>query len=144
MRFLLKKFSQQPLTLRECFLETCLVKVLIVDDSSAMRMLVKRTLKQAGFSGLDITEAEDGAVALEKVEDVMPQLILCDWNMPNMTGIEFLEALRESGSEAKFGFVTTESTAEMRTRARDAGAQFLIAKPFNAESFEKTLRPIIG
>ena len=64
--------------------------------------------------------------------------------MPNMTGIEFLEALRESGSEAKFGFVTTESTAEMRTRARDAGAQFLIAKPFNAESFEKTLRPIIG
>ena len=122
----------------------CLVKVLIVDDSSAMRMLVKRTLKQAGFSGLDITEAEDGAVALEKVDDVMPQLILCDWNMPNMTGIEFLEALRDAGNEAKFGFVTTESTAEMRTRARDAGAQFLIAKPFNAESFEKTLRPIIG
>lgn len=120
------------------------MKVLIVDDSSAMRMLVKRTLKQAGFSGLDITEAEDGAVALEKVDDVMPQLILCDWNMPNMTGIEFLEALRDAGNEAKFGFVTTESTAEMRTRARDAGAQFLIAKPFNAESFEKTLRPIIG
>lgn len=120
------------------------MKVLIVDDSTAMRMLVKRTLKQAGFDGLDITEAEDGAVALEKVDDESPHLILCDWNMPNMTGIEFLEALRESGNESKFGFVTTESTAEMRTRARDAGAQFLIAKPFTAESFEKTLRPIIG
>ena len=73
-----------------------------------------------------------------------PVLILCDWNMPNMSGMEFLEALRESGNVAKFGFVTTESTAEMRARARDAGAAFLIAKPFTAESFEKTLRPIIG
>ncbi len=120
------------------------MKVLIVDDSSAMRMLVKRTLKQAGFGGLDITEAEDGVQALEKVEDNPPHLILCDWNMPNMTGIEFLEHIREGGNTAKFGFITTESTAEMRSRARAAGAQFLIAKPFNAESFEKTLGPILG
>lgn len=120
------------------------MKVLIVDDSTAMRMLVKRTLKQAGFDGLDIVEAADGAQALEVVDDALPALILCDWNMPNMSGMEFLEALRESGNTAKFGFVTTESTAEMRARARDAGAAFLIAKPFTAESFEKTLRPIIG
>lgn len=120
------------------------MKVLIVDDSSAMRMLVKRTLKQAGFSGLDTVEASDGREALQVVEDELPQLVLCDWNMPNMTGIEFLLALRESGNEAKFGFVTTESTAEMRGRAKEAGAQFLIAKPFTAESFEKALRPIIG
>ncbi|MEM6638395.1 MAG: response regulator [Pseudomonadota bacterium] len=120
------------------------MNVMIVDDSSAMRMIVKRTLRQAGFTGLKITEAEDGQQALEKVDDVNPGLILCDWNMPNMNGIEFLTALREQGSTTKFGFVTTESTAEMRSRAREAGAQFLIAKPFTAESFEKALRPVLG
>ncbi|MFK7915966.1 MAG: response regulator [Pseudomonadales bacterium] len=120
------------------------MKVLVVDDSSAMRMLVKRTLKQAGYGSLDVVEAEDGQQALSKVDEELPHLILCDWNMPNMTGIEFLEKLREDGNNAKFGFITTESTAEMRTRAREAGAQFLIAKPFNAESFEKNLRPVIG
>lgn len=120
------------------------MKVMIVDDSSAMRMLVKRTLRQAGFKSLDYCDAEDGQVALDKVIEENPALILCDWNMPNMTGMEFLVKLREIGNDAKFGFVTTESTTEMRTKARDAGASFLIAKPFNAESFERTLRPIIG
>ncbi|MFK7887643.1 MAG: response regulator [Gammaproteobacteria bacterium] len=120
------------------------MKVLIVDDSSAMRMIVKRTLKLAGFSGLKITEAEDGQKALDQFEDLNPGLVLCDWNMPNMNGIEFLTKIREQGHTTKFGFVTTESTAEMRSRAREAGAQFLIAKPFTAESFEKALRPVLG
>ena len=120
------------------------MKVMVVDDSSAMRMLVKRTLRQAGFTGLDYCDAEDGKIALDTVIDEKPELILCDWNMPNMSGMEFLLKLREMGVDSKFGFVTTESTREMRTKAREAGASFLIAKPFNAESFEKALRPIIG
>lgn len=120
------------------------MKVLIVDDSSSMRMIVKRTLKQAGFSGLTITEAADGAEALTKVNEDCPDLIMCDWNMPVMNGIEFLQKLREEGNAVKFGFVTTESTGPMRALAREAGAQFLIAKPFTAESFEKALRPVIG
>ncbi|MFK8013991.1 MAG: response regulator [Gammaproteobacteria bacterium] len=120
------------------------MKVLIVDDSSAMRMIVKRTLKMAGFGGLKFSEAADGQEALAQVDDVNPGLILCDWNMPNMNGLEFLTKLREDGNTTKFGFITTESTAEMRSRAREAGAQFLISKPFTAESFEKTLRPVLG
>lgn len=120
------------------------MKVLIVDDSSAMRMIVKRTLKLAGFGGLKITEAADGQEALNQFEDLNPGLVLCDWNMPNMNGIEFLTKIREQGYTTKFGFVTTESTAEMRSRAREAGAQFLIAKPFTAETFEKALRPVLG
>lgn len=120
------------------------MKVMIVDDSSAMRMIVKKTLRQAGFDGLDITEASDGVDALGKIAEVAPELILCDWNMPEMNGIEVLKNLREDGNTVKFGFVTTESTAEMRTAAREAGAQFLIAKPFTPESFEKALGPIIG
>lgn len=120
------------------------MNVLIVDDSAAMRMIVKRTLRQAGFSGLKISEAGDGTEALACLDSVSPELILCDWNMPNMNGIDVLRKIREDGSAVKFGFVTTESTAEMRATAREAGAQFLISKPFTAESFEKALRPIIG
>lgn len=120
------------------------MKVLIVDDSMAMRQIVKRTLKQAGFSGLDISEAADGQQAFEEVYQIDPDLILCDWNMPNMNGIDFLRKLREEDNPVKFGFVTTESTADMRTLARETGAQFLISKPFTAESFEKALRPVLG
>ncbi len=120
------------------------MKVMIVDDSSSMRLLVKRTLKQAGFSGLDFCEAGDGAEALAMMDEQDPELVLCDWNMPVMTGVEFLAKLREAGNSVTFGFITTESTAEMRAKASEAGAQFLIAKPFNAESFEKSLKRVIG
>lgn len=120
------------------------MKVLIVDDSASMRMIVKRTLKQAGFANLDFCEAENGQEALTVIDDERPTLILCDWNMPVMNGMELLKALREAGNPAKFGFVTTESTAPMRAEAREAGAQFLIAKPFTPESFEKSLKRVIG
>ena len=119
------------------------MKLLIVDDSTAMRMIVKKTLRMAGFSGLDIQEADDGTTALEKINEFLPDLILADWNMPQMTGIELLEALNEKGVNIDFGFVTTEATAEMRTRAENAGAKFLIAKPFNAQTFENTLQPFM-
>lgn len=109
-----------------------------------MRMIVKRTLKQAGFDNMEFEEAEDGSVALEKIDDYGPHLVLCDWNMPEMNGIDFLRAIRAAGNSVKFGFVTTESTAEMRAEAKEAGAQFLVAKPFTAETFEKALRPVVG
>lgn len=115
------------------------MNILVVDDSAAMRMMVVRTLRQAGFSGNEVTQAEDGAVALEKIRASCPDLVLADWNMPNMTGIELLQALRADGNEVDFGFITTESTNEMRKRATEAGAKFLIAKPFTVESFEKVL-----
>lgn len=120
------------------------MKVMIVDDSKSMRMIVKRTLKQAGYDDMEFEEADDGSVALEKIDDYGPHLVLCDWNMPIMNGIDFLKAIRAAGNNVKFGFVTTESTAEMRAAAKEAGAQFLVAKPFTAESFEKALRPVIG
>ncbi|NND92174.1 MAG: response regulator [Granulosicoccus sp.] len=120
------------------------MKVMIVDDSKSMRMIVKRTLKQAGFDNMEFEEADDGTDALAKMDDYMPHLVLCDWNMPQMDGIDLLKALRAAGNEVKFGFVTTESTTEMREQAKNAGAQFLVAKPFTAETFEKALRPVIG
>lgn len=119
------------------------MKIMIVDDSIAMRMIVKKTLRQAGFEGHEISEAEDGAKALVAIKAASPDLVLSDWNMPNMTGIELLERLSADGVKVKFGFVTTEATAEMKVRATSAGAQFLISKPFTPESFKEALAPHI-
>lgn len=120
------------------------MNVLVVDDSSAMRMMVVRTLRQAGFGGQDVTQAEDGAIALESIRKGVPDLVLADWNMPNMTGLELLQALRAEDIDVPFGFITTESTTEMRQIAAQSGAQFLIAKPFTIESFEKALSTIMN
>ncbi|MCB1740073.1 MAG: response regulator [Gammaproteobacteria bacterium] len=120
------------------------MNVLIVDDSRAMRMIVKKTLKEAGYSGLDITEAEDGSKALDLIKSDTPDLVLSDWNMPNMNGIELLEALKDEGIKLTFGFVTTEATTEMRNRATDGGAKFLISKPFTVDSFKESLDKYLG
>ena len=103
------------------------MKIMIVDDSVAMRMIVKKTLRQAGFEGHEISEAEDGVKALEAIRARSPDLVLCDWNMPRMSGIELLEQIVAAGFKLIFGFVTSESTVEMRNRAQHAGARFLIA-----------------
>lgn len=65
-------------------------------------------------------------------------LVLSDWNMPEMTGIELLEALRKEGLNVKFGFVTSEGSDEILARAKENGALFLIVKPFTAETFRRT------
>ena len=120
------------------------MKLLIVDDSKAMRMIVQRTIRQAGFSGIEAVEASTGAEALEKVPTEKPDLILSDWNMPEMTGIEFLRALRQRGFQTRFGFITSESGADVAQEAEEAGAEFIITKPFDAHKFESVLSPILS
>jgi two-component system chemotaxis response regulator CheY len=115
------------------------MRILIVDDSKAMRLIVARTLRQAGFVSHTYEEAVNGAEAFKAIQASPPDLVLCDWNMPEMTGIELLRALRAASIDVKFGFVTSEGTLEMRSQAAEAGALFLIAKPFTAESFKTTL-----
>lgn len=115
------------------------MKILVVDDSFAMRMMVVRTLRQTGIDTEDISQAEDGAVALDMIRQSVPDLVLADWNMPNMTGIELLEALRAEDIDVTFGFITTESGVDLRTQATEAGAKFMITKPFTADAFEKVL-----
>jgi two-component system chemotaxis response regulator CheY len=115
------------------------MKILVVDDSKAMRMIVLRALRQSGFGDAQTVEAEDGVQGLEKVRAERPDLVLSDWNMPNLSGIEFLRELRATGDETTFGFVTSESTPAMREQAIAAGAAFLIAKPFAPDAFEEIL-----
>lgn len=119
-------------------------RILIVDDSKAMRLIVRRTLRQAGFEAFEVQEASNGAEALALIREARPELVLCDWNMPEMNGHELLLQLREQQIAVNFGFVTTESTPDMTERACAAGALFLIAKPFTAEEFRAALAPFLG
>lgn len=116
------------------------MKVLVVDDSKAMRMIVKRSLRQADLPDLEVVEAENGKVALDRLLGAERfDFVLCDWNMPEMTGIELLRQLNAKSVKVRFGFVTSESTPQMRAEARDAGALFLLSKPFTAENLKGEL-----
>ncbi len=123
------------------------MKILVVDDSKAMRMIVKRTIRKAGFTGHEFIEASNGAEAYKMITgdntDNQPDLVMSDWNMPRMTGIDLAERLQRENVEVPFGFVTSEGTKEMRDRASNAGALFLIAKPFTVAAFEEALSPVI-
>ena len=123
------------------------MKILVVDDSKAMRMIVKRTIRKAGFTGHTFLEAGHGAEAYRMITgddtDKHPDLVMSDWNMPRMTGIDLAERLQREDVVIPFGFVTSEGTKEMRERATNAGALFLIAKPFTVGAFEEALTPLI-
>lgn len=119
------------------------MNILIVDDSKAMRLIVRRTLRQAGFDGHDVAEASNGKEALTMIRGKTFHLVLSDWNMPEMSGIELLTTLRKEGNKVTFGFVTSEGTADMRLRASEAGARFLLAKPFSPETLAEALRGLL-
>ncbi len=114
--------------------------ILIVDDSKAMRMIIQRTMKKCDLGNPTVVEACDGKEGLAKVSECNPDLVLSDWNMPEMNGLEFLKAVRESGNQVTFGFVTTECTDDVRGTAKEAGAEFFITKPFTPEKFEAELK----
>jgi two-component system chemotaxis response regulator CheY len=120
------------------------MRLLVVDDSRVMRQIVVRTLRQAGFDGHEVVEAVDGADGLAKVAEHAPDLVLSDWNMPNLTGIDFLRALRGGGNDVPFGFVTSEGSDDMQALAYAAGARFVIVKPFTPERFTEALTPVLG
>jgi two-component system chemotaxis response regulator CheY len=120
------------------------MKILIVDDSKAMRMIIARTLKQAGFDSHEVVQASNGAEALEVIASENPDLVLSDWNMPEMLGIDLLKNVRAGGNEVRFGFITSESSAETKQLATDNGADFILTKPFTAESIEMTLEPFLA
>ncbi len=119
------------------------MKILVVDDSKVMRSIVRRTLDQAGFGDHDIAEADNGRNALAKVVDYRPDLVLSDWNMPELDGLGLLRNLRATGNEVSFGFVTSEGTPEMRATATENGAGFLITKPFTPDTFRDVLTPYL-
>jgi two-component system chemotaxis response regulator CheY len=120
------------------------MRILIVDDSKAMRNLVMRAVRQAGFANVEFREAPNGRDAFTSIMSDEPDLVLADWNMPEMTGIELLEKLRSDGCGVKLGFITSESDPALFDRAMRAGALFMLSKPFSADSVRTALAPVIS
>lgn len=118
------------------------LKVLVVDDFPTMRRIVKNLLKQIGFEHID--EAEDGLQALSKLKGGNYGLVVSDWNMPNMEGIELLRKVRtEAGiNEIPFLMVTAEAEKEKVIEAIKAGVDNYIVKPFTAEILKEKLEKI--
>lgn len=116
--------------------------VLVVDDFNTMRKIVRNGLKQIGFT--NVTEAEDGAKALEKLSAGEFKLIISDWNMPNMMGIDLLKAVRadEKLKELPFLMITAEGKKENVLEAAKAGVSNYIVKPFTAEALQEKLEAI--
>lgn len=120
------------------------MNILVVDDSRAMRAIVKRALSSLSkFAGANFREAVDGKEALAAIQADRPDLVLSDWNMPEMTGIELLQALNDAAISVPFGFVTSESTPEMHELAKAHGARFMVSKPFTPESLERALDGVV-
>lgn len=118
------------------------MKILVVDDFSTMRRIVKNVLQQLGFSNID--EAEDGSVAFDKLKSGDYEFVISDWNMPNMMGIDLLKNVRADGSLKTLPFllVTAESQRENVYEAQEAGVSSCIVKPFTADLLEQKLEAI--
>ena len=119
------------------------MRILLVDDSSVMRKIVLRALRQAGFSGHDFDEADNGRDALAKIESARPDVVLSDWNMPEMTGMELLLELKQKGIETRFAFITSEATQPMRLAAIRAGARAFVTKPFTPDTIRTALSGLL-
>lgn len=120
--------------------------IMLVDDSATMRKIIMRTIRAAGLSLGDITEAGDGGEALEKMAANPVDIILCDVNMPGMGGQEFVQKLRENNSYdgTKVVMVSTESADDFISGMMSDGANGYIKKPFTPESIQKTLEPFMS
>ena len=118
------------------------LKFLVVDDFSTMRRIVRNLLKELGFTNVD--EAEDGVVALQKLKSGTFDFIVSDWNMPNMTGIELLRAVRGDAALKHLPvlMVTAEAKKENIVEAAQAGANGYIVKPFTAATLDEKLNKI--
>ncbi len=115
------------------------MRFLIVDDSKTMRLIVRRSLRQAGFEGVTVDEAPDGTDAVEMCGKQTYDMVLSDWNMTKMNGPEMLKTFNDKGWKIKVGFVTSEGSEEMVKKVMDLGALFLLPKPFSPEALKTNI-----
>jgi len=119
------------------------MKFLIVDDSLAMQAIIKRSLSKAGYQDNDFQMADDGIQALKVIENWQPDVVITDWHMPNMNGIQLLQEVQKRGLKLKIGLVTTETNPRRILEAKEAGALFVLHKPFELHELQKTIIPIV-
>jgi two-component system chemotaxis response regulator CheY len=119
------------------------IKILVVDDFATMRKVIRNLLKQVGYE--NIAEAEDGVLALRVLKSQKVDLVISDWNMPNMTGLELLKAVRadEDLKTTPFLMVTAEALQDNVIAAVKAGVSNYIVKPFTAEVLNEKITKIL-
>jgi two-component system, chemotaxis family, chemotaxis protein CheY len=120
------------------------MQILIVDDYKTMLRIIRNLLKQLGFNNVD--EATDGSVALQKLREKSYGLVISDWNMEPMTGIQLLREVRADGKLKAMPFImiTAESKTENVVAAKEAGVNNYIVKPFNAATLKTKLVTVLG
>jgi len=120
------------------------MKVLVVDDFATMRKIVRNILGQLGIKNVD--EADDGSTALPKLKQNKYDIVVCDWNMPKMTGLDLLKAVRadENLKTLPFLMVTAEALKDNIVAAAQAGVNDYVVKPFTAATLEEKLKKIFG
>ena len=121
------------------------IQVLIVDDSAIVRKAVKKAVIQAGVNEHGIREAEHGAVALERLDELIPDIVFLDVNMPVMNGEEFMEAIEEDGRIAELAvvIVSTEMNAKRLFRLAQLGARARLHKPFPPEKLREVILDMV-
>jgi two-component system chemotaxis response regulator CheY len=119
------------------------IKIMVVDDFATMRKVIRNLLKQGGYE--NIVEAEDGVIALKTLKSQKIDFVVSDWNMPNMTGLELLKAVRsdEDLKSTPFLMVTAEALQDNVIAAVKAGVSNYIVKPFTAETLNDKITKIL-
>jgi len=122
------------------------IRALIVDDSSVMRKIVERSLRQAGIDLTDVLQAGNGAEALAVLKENRVDLILCDINMPVMDGLEFVKQVSgiENGKDVPVVMITTEGSEAHVVQALSCGARGYIRKPFTPEQVKEHIVPVLA
>jgi two-component system chemotaxis response regulator CheY len=120
------------------------MNVLIVDDYKTMLRIIRNLLKQLGFNNVE--EATDGSMALSKMREQSFDLVISDWNMEPMTGLQLLKEVRADASlkSTPFIMVTAESKTDNVVAAKQAGVNNYIVKPFNAATLKSKMESVIG
>jgi two-component system chemotaxis response regulator CheY len=122
------------------------IRALIVDDSSVMRKIVERSLRQAGLDLEEVREASNGAEALAAMQAGVSDLVLCDVNMPVMDGMEFVKRLKElpNARAASVVMITTEGSEAHVVQALSHGARGYIRKPFTSDQVKEHIVPLLA
>lgn len=108
------------------------LKFLVVDDSRAIQAIIRRAILKCGYEPVEVRTALDGEQALDIIEAFVPDLVITDWHMPKVSGLEMVQALRQMGhKQVRVGFVTTERTPALLDQAISNGAMFILHKPFD-------------
>jgi len=118
------------------------LKILVVDDSSTMRRIIINTLSRIGYT--NVVEADNGKTGLEKLAQGGVEMIITDWNMPEMDGLEFVGVVRTSDTKIPILMVTTNAAKEDIVSALQAGVNNYVVKPFTPETLKEKIESLLG